>query len=318
MEQTPWDPEGVDVRLDGEGRIHVTAQSTGPDIDLRALYKTMVAARALDVRLGRMTLPMWAPAAGEEAPLVLLGQLLEEDDWAYPTGRDAALALARGVPVIEILRQALGRPDASVRGTASAGHVASVQHQIAPATESLGLSLPMGVGHAQGQKLARAGRVTALTFGEGVTTTGAFHEAMALAVAGHLPVVFVCRSQLWPERAPAEAGSLGDSVAERASGMGIWSRRIDGADVVAVHEALTTAIEHAREDGPAMVETVVTPLHRDPPPHRDPLERLRRHLDGNGQWTQTFHDVVEAEFRAHFERALTELEGEPKGEEAAS
>jgi TPP-dependent pyruvate/acetoin dehydrogenase alpha subunit len=34
------------------------------------------------------------------------------------------------------------------------------------------------------------------------------------------------------------------------------------------------------------------------PAHRDPLERLRRHLDREKQWTPTFQDVIEAEVRA--------------------
>jgi pyruvate dehydrogenase E1 component alpha subunit len=45
--------------------------------------------------------------------------------------------------------------------------------------------------------------------------------------------VLICKSQLWPEGAPAEAGLLGDSVSERGRACGLWTRRVDGADVVA-------------------------------------------------------------------------------------
>ena len=46
------------------------------------------------------------------------------------------------------------------------------------------------------------------------------------------------------------------------------------------------------------------------PAERDPVERLRRHLDQTGQWTQTFQDVIEAEFGNGFDKALADLRAE--------
>ena len=72
-----------------------------------------------------------------------------------------------------------------------------------------------------------------------------------------MPLVFVCKSQLWPEGAPAEAGLLGDSVAERAKTMGMWARRCDGADVLGVHRALGTALHRAHDLGDRSVEELL-------------------------------------------------------------
>ena len=69
MEPSPWDPEGVEQSLDPEGQLLDKRAAHG--LDLRALYKRMVAARLLDLRLGRLGLPMWASSAGEEAATVL-------------------------------------------------------------------------------------------------------------------------------------------------------------------------------------------------------------------------------------------------------
>ncbi|MFV8752000.1 thiamine pyrophosphate-dependent enzyme [Nannocystaceae bacterium ST9] len=308
MQATAWEPEGVESLLDASGGLSDPAAISG--LDLRDYYKKLVAARILDLKLGRLELPMWASAAGEEAVAVAVGSLAGAHDWIYVGNRDAAVALTRGMSFAELIRQASGHPDAETRGRNLPGSIASTDLRIAGACEPLGMSLALAVGQAHGQKLFGRGRATIVLFGEGATTTGMFHEALALALAHDAPIVFVCKSQLWPEGAPAEAGLLGDSVAERARGLGLWTRRCDGADVLGVHRALATALHRAHDGtGPALVEVVVTPMQQDPPAERDPVERLRRLLDKRSEWTQPFQDVIEAELHGQFDKALASVHG---------
>jgi TPP-dependent pyruvate/acetoin dehydrogenase alpha subunit len=301
METTPWDPEGVTAVLDHGG--HLAADARAPAVDMRAYYKALVVARRIDARLGELGLPMWASSAGEEAPLVATALVARPEDWIYPGSRDTAVAVARGIAWDELARQVLGHrahgePALPARVSSDALH-------IAPTTDALGLHLAIAAGHAQGLQLAGEKAVTFALFGEGLTTTGPFAETVALATAGVLPLVLVCRSQQWPNGAPAEAGVLGDSVADRARAAGLWTRRVDGADPLAVYATIANAADRARQGrGPALVETVVTQLVHEPPAHRDPVERLRRHLETSGAWTETFQDVIEAEAVAHFDRAL--------------
>lgn len=308
MQATAWEPEGVESLLDGSGAVSDPAAIGG--LDLRDHYKKLVAARILDLKLGRLELPMWASAAGEEAVSVGVGTLAGAHDWVYVGNRDAALALTRGLAVAEIIRQALRLPSAETRGRNLAGSIASTPLRIAGACEPLGMNLALALGQAHGQKLFGRGRATIVLFGEGVTTTGMFHESLALSLAHDAPIVFVCKSQLWPEGAPAEAGLLGDSVAERARGLGLWTRRCDGADVLGVHRSLAAALHRAHDGaGPALVEVVVTPMQQDPPAERDPVERMRRLLDRRGEWTQPFQDVIEGELHGQFDRALAQVVG---------
>ncbi|MBX7077698.1 MAG: hypothetical protein K1X88_00840 [Nannocystaceae bacterium] len=296
MDTTPWDPEGATTVLDAEGRVEPGAIPAG--LDLRIYYKALVAARCLDVRLGRAGVPMYASFAGEEAPLVATAMQAREQDWIYPGLRDVAVALVRGMSFEELARQVVG-------GEGGPGRVASASLRIATGTDAIAMHLALAAGQAHGQKLAADGGITFALVGEGATTTGVFHETLAVAAACDLPLVIVCRSQLWPSGAPAEAGVLGDSVADRARTCGVWERRVDGADPLAVYGAIGQAAARARDRrGPSLVEVVVTQLLHDPPAHRDPVERLRRHLDTTGQWTATFQDVAEAEVRGKLERAF--------------
>jgi TPP-dependent pyruvate/acetoin dehydrogenase alpha subunit len=305
MEPTPWDPEGATAVLDVDGRLADGALPAG--LDVRSFYKHLVAARCLDLRLARTSLPMYASSAGEEAPLVATALLAAEQDWIYPGARDAAVAFIRGMSADELARQVLARDSSG--SPALPGRVASASLRIGTTTDALGMQLALAAGQAHGQKLTGDGGITFALCGEGVTTSGVVHEVVALAAQCDLPLVIVCRSQVWPSGAPAEAGVLGDSVAERARACGLWDRRVDGGDPIATWAAIAAAAARARDRrGPSLVEVVVTQLLHDPPAHRDPIERLRRHLDGLGAWTATFQDVAEAEVRSRLERAFAALE----------
>lgn len=306
MQPTAWEPEGIEALLDSKGTLADPAAVSG--LDLRSYYKKLVAARVLDVKLGRLELPMWASAAGEEAVSVAIGDLLGPDDSVFVGNRDAAIGLVRGMPLAELLRQLLAHPNAETRGRGLPGSIHSEAHKIIGAGEGLAINLALAVGHAHGQALFGRGRATLAVFGEGLTTTGAFHESVALAQAHDVPLVFACKSQIWPEGAPPEAGLLGDNVADRARAAGLWSRRCDGADALGVRRAIAAALHRAQSGaGPSLVEIVVTPLLRDPPAERDPVERLRRLLDTRHEWTQPFQDVTEAEIHGQIDKTIAEV-----------
>lgn len=306
MDRTPWDPEGVEIALAADGQLSPSASDEG--LDLRELYKKLVSTRGMDLRLRRVDLPLFASSAGEEAASVSLGLCAEREDWLYASARDAGALLARGIKASTIAARILGndgRPSLP-------GDLSMPEQNVVGSGESLGLHLLLATGHARAQALGGEGQgITMALFGEGTTTTGAFHEAMCMAAHSQLPIVFVCKSQMWPEGAPAEAGSLGDSAAERAQTYGMWTRRADGADAVGSMQAIRAACARARRnEGPAFVEVVVTQLAHNPPGHRDPVERLRRLLDQRGEWTQTFQDVIEAEVRGQLDGAIQAWQAE--------
>jgi len=303
--ESPWDPEGVEICLQADGALSDPKLAEG--IDLRALYKRLVAARCLDLRLARIGLPMWVSSAGEEAVALACSQLLGDHEWLYPGSRELAAYPLRGLDLDEFMRQVAGHQTADSSGyNGRAGAVSGPDVWIAHAPESLGVHLAMAAGQAHAERIRGTKRAVIATLGEGMTTVGIYRETLAMAAACDLPLVLVIKSQLWPDGAPAEAGVLGDSVSDRARALGIWSRRTDGADVLGVYRAIANALTRARENrGPGVVEVVVTQLAhcKDAPAHRDPVERLRSHLDGAGVWTPTFQDVVEAEARGLLERA---------------
>ena len=100
-------------------------------------------------------------------------------------------------------------------------------------------------------------RVTVVSFGDGATNTGSFHEAANMAALWDLPVVFVCQNNLYAEMTPTADTMKLEHVADRAAGYGMPGVRVDGNDPLAVAAALAEALGRARRgDGPTFIECV--------------------------------------------------------------
>jgi len=100
-------------------------------------------------------------------------------------------------------------------------------------------------------------RVTVVSFGDGATNTGSFHEAANMAALWDLPVVFVCQNNMYSEMTPTKDTMKLEHVADRAAGYGMPGVRVDGNDPLAVAAALDEALTRARRgNGPTFIECV--------------------------------------------------------------
>ena len=117
--------------------------------------------------------------------------------------------------------------------------------------------LPHAAGLAWGKKLRGEDTVAMAFFGDGATSEGAFHEGVNFAAVMNAPVVFVCNNNGWAISTPVEAQTRAETLADKAVGYGIPGVRVDGLDVLAVHEAAREAVERARAGGgPTLIEAV--------------------------------------------------------------
>src|SRR4051812_48312355 len=117
--------------------------------------------------------------------------------------------------------------------------------------------VPHAAGLAWGKKLRGEDVVAMAFFGDGATSEGAFHEGVNFAAVMDAPVVFVCNNNGWVISTPVEAQTRAETLADKASGYGIPGVRVDGLDVLAVHEAARAAVERARAGGgPTLIEAV--------------------------------------------------------------
>jgi pyruvate dehydrogenase E1 component alpha subunit len=222
----------------------------------------MCKAEALDSRIltgikrGEFATVIW-PSRGQEAIPAALGLALRDDDRLVTTYRGLHDHVAKGVPIAEIVGEVLGTSAGASSGKGGTMHISDPAHGVMMTTGIVGSGVPVAVGLALAAKKDGSDRVTAVTFGDGATNTGSFHEGVNLAATWKLPVVFVCQNNLYAEMTPVEDTMAVPHVADRAAGIGMPGVTVDGNDPVATYLALEAAVERARAGGgPTLVEAV--------------------------------------------------------------
>jgi acetoin:2,6-dichlorophenolindophenol oxidoreductase subunit alpha len=136
-------------------------------------------------------------------------------------------------------------------------HIADVATGNLGANGIVGGGIPIAVGAALAQKLTGSGKVVVSFFGDGAANEGAFHEAANLAAVWQLPVVFVCENNHYGMSMAADEAFAIENISTRAAAYGFPGVTVDGNDVQAVYEMVSTAVERARAGrGPTLVENV--------------------------------------------------------------
>ena len=275
--------------------------------ELRELLRWMVLARRLDrecVALQRQgELTVYPAFLGQEAAQVGSAFALGPDDFVFPSFRELAAAIVRGVDVVEYLQYH--------RGTWHGGPYDPYEHRFAPICVPVATQIVHAVGYAMGLKLDGKAACSLAYFGEGSTSEGDFHEACNLAGVFEAPVVLFCQNNGWAISVPSSEQSAAP-ISRRAEGYGFPGVRVDGNDVLAVVKVTREAAERARSGGgPTLIEAMTYRMdahstaddatrYRTPEDvaawkELDPIERYARYLQREGTIDESFRVDCETE-----------------------
>jgi pyruvate dehydrogenase E1 component alpha subunit len=220
--------------------------------DLLALYRNLVLLRTYDERSvvyhrqGRIG--TYAIFWNHEAMQAGAALALEPRDWIFPSYRESAIGLLRGIPVSTVLSWWRGHP---------AGWWNPVEFGVASICVPIATHVPHAVGFAWGARLKGDDRVAIVFFGDGATSEGAFHEGATFAGVMKAPAILFCNNNQWAISTPLSAQTAAPTLADKAIGYGIPGVRVDGGDVLAVFEATREAVGRARAgEGPTFIEAV--------------------------------------------------------------
>jgi len=286
------------------------------DEQLCSLYEDMAVIRRIDAEATALQrqgeLALWPPMLGQEATQIGSGRALRSDDFVFPTYRDNGVAYCRGVAVPDLVR--------AWRGNALFGWD-PYRYNIATQQIMIGSQSLHATGYAMGIQDDGADSVAVAYFGDGATSEGDVNEAMVFAASFQAPVVFICQNNHWAISEPVLVQSH-VQLADRASGFGIPSMRVDGNDVLAVLSATRIALDRARKGGgPTFIEALTYRMgphttaddptrYRDPNEledwaAKDPIARLKALLDRKGLLSEDLEsrvkgksDAVAAELRS--------------------
>ncbi|MEJ2304469.1 MAG: thiamine pyrophosphate-dependent dehydrogenase E1 component subunit alpha [Anaerolineales bacterium] len=220
------------------------------DADLWDLYQQMLRSRLFEQSVqelweaGKISGEMHM-GIGEEAIVAGVVCQLQEGDAMALDHRGTPPLIMRGVDPVLLLRELLGRPDGLCRGMGGHMHLFSRKH-LAASSGIVGASGPAGVGFALAAEYLRPGNVAVAFFGEGSVNQGMMMEAMNLAAAWTLPLIFICKDNEWAISTVSSRVTAGPMEA-RAQGFGLGAIEVDGNDVEAVWKAAGEALQRARE-----------------------------------------------------------------------
>jgi pyruvate dehydrogenase E1 component alpha subunit len=237
--------------LDPDGRPAASGGASLPAAErLLSGLAGMIAARRFNdqanalVRQGRLA--VYPSSHGQEACQVAAAQVLADGDWLFPTYRDTAAAVARGVDPVEVL--------GLLKGDWHSGYD-PYERNVAPLTTPLATQLPHAVGVAHAARLRGESTVVLALCGDGGTSEGDFHEALNFAAVFRAPVVFLVQNNQYAISVPLARQSVAPSLAHKGVGYGIPGELVDGNDLAALLDVLSRAVERARAgEGPQLVE----------------------------------------------------------------
>ena len=220
--------------------------------ELLDLYRSMVLLRTYDERSlvyhrqGRIG--TYAIFWNHEAMQAGSVHALEDGDWIFPSYRESAIGLLRGMPPATVLHWWRGHP---------AGWWNPADYNVASICVPIATHVPHAAGLAWGKKLKGERACAIAYFGDGATSEGAFHEGANFAAVMGAPLILFCNNNQWAISTPLSKQTHAEALSDKAVGYGMPGVRVDGGDVLAVYEATREAVELARGGGgPTFIEAV--------------------------------------------------------------
>ncbi|MBV9576133.1 MAG: pyruvate dehydrogenase (acetyl-transferring) E1 component subunit alpha [Gammaproteobacteria bacterium] len=283
---------------------------------LLQLYRLMVLVRVMDAkaialqRTGK--LGTYPSTRGQEAVFVGIGHALDKKDIFVPYYRDIGTLIQRGVKLSQILLY---------WGGDERGNNFMDEYENFPFSVPVGSQPLHATGAAYAVKYHQENRAVLSVCGDGATSQGDFYEAINVAGAWKLPVVFVICNNQWAISVAREVQTAAHTLAQKAIAAGIPGEQIDGNDIVAVQHRTTLALKQARENHqPCVLEMVCYRQHdhttaddasRYEPKHlreqewkKEPVSRLRRYLEKINGWSSQQEEVLQAACAKEVEEAV--------------
>ncbi|WP_341501132.1 pyruvate dehydrogenase (acetyl-transferring) E1 component subunit alpha [Gallaecimonas sp. GXIMD4217] len=315
--------------LDEEGNVVQPLPAWADNLDLLVeFYRHMVLVRTYDKkaialqRTGQMG--TYPSHLGAEAIGIGVGAAMDVEDVYVPYYRDMPTMYMRGATMVHNMLYWGGteqgsyfhRPDGKLS-------------EDFPICVPIATQCTHATGVASAFKLRGEKRVAVTAIGDGGTSKGDFLEAINCAGAWQLPCIFVINNNQWAISVPRAIQCGAPTLAQKAIGAGIPGVQVDGNDIIAVYDAMLTALNRARAGkGATLIEAVSYRLSDHTTADdatryrgseevnaawkREPVKRLRNYLHNAGVWNEDKEQALQAECNAKVEEAVQQYLNHPK------
>lgn len=251
-------------------------------------------------------------------------------DILSPGIRNLGALLLMGADPADVMRQYMAKGDSPTGGREQNVHLFDYDKGFIGLISHLGVMIEVMAGVALSFKLRGEDRVAMVYSGDGMTSTGAFHEGLNFAAVQKAPLVVVVENNGYAYSTPVSKQTAAASFADKAPGYGIWGATVDGNDVLAVYEKAREAVDRARAgEGPGLLEVItyrrlghaehdgqsyVPDGELDAWAAKDPVDRFRKRLLDEGWATEDDLAGLEADAKQVADAAREAAEASPMPE----
>lgn len=230
------------------------------DDKLLHMYQTMIRIREFETKVQEFFAAGKIPGfvhlyIGEEAVATGTCAVLQPKDYITSTHRGHGHLIAKGGDLKRMMAELFGKRTGYCKGKGGSMHIADVELGILGANGIVGGGGPIANGAALAAQYRGTDQVAVCFFGDGAANQGTTQEAMNLASAWKLPVIFVNENNGYGISCPTCKSMAVADIADRAAAYDMPGVVVDGNDVLAVYEAVGEAVARARRgDGPSLIE----------------------------------------------------------------
>jgi len=260
---------------------------------------------------------------GEEVIPIAICNNLTETDCIHPNFRTFFCLFTKpGFSLVDVVATSMGK-------------VGKKNVWFTPENGALGSSGTLGepsvryVGAAVAATIEHTKDIVVFIQGDGASNRAPTHEAMAVAAAWNLPIVFVIQNNRYGMGTSVEKSYNIEDLSVRGAGYGFPHERVDGNDMIAMYQVAKKHIERTRNGGgPSLIaaDTYRLRPHYEGDPQiyrpkgevdewwkKEPLSRYQKQLMDLGILTEKDVERIEEEVKTDIQAAFKEIENLPSG-----
>lgn len=295
---------------------------------LLKLYRELVTARRGEQKLfeilGARIFPTGHRGVGEEVVPISICNNLTETDCFHPSFRTAFCLFTKpGFTLTDAIGMNLGRGFKNFPFFAP--HLGTIL-----TSSTLGEAAVMYLGTAVANVIQKTGDITVFVQGDGASNRAPTHEAMAVAAAWQLPIVFVIQNNRYGMGTSVKKAYNIDDLSLRGVGYGFPSEQVDGNDMIAMYQVAKKHIDNVRNGGgPSLIaaNTYRFSAHYEGDRQgyrpegeqeewiktKDPIPRFQKQLFDMGILTQADADRLEKEIDDEVQSIIDTIQNMPQG-----
>ena len=195
---------------------------------------------------------------GQEATAVGCCSALRETDLVYTSHRTHGAYLAKGGDLKSMLCEMHCRINGCAGSRGGSMHLIDKRVGMAGTSAIVGGAVPIATGAALAARMKGDDRVVVAFIGDATTEEGVMAESLNFAALKKAPIIFFCENNFYSVQSPLATRQPPRDLRAWAEAHGMPAVAVDGVNVLAVREAVSSAVALARTGGgPTFIEAPV-------------------------------------------------------------